>query len=238
MLILALDTTSEHGGVALYRDTECLGSISHTGSANEYAVALFDMVERLREATGHELHAIDLFAAANGPGSFTGIRVGLAAVQGWATAFGRPVRAVSVLEAMVESALPESTLALPVLDARRSEFYVGVFKSTAGTGLFTPQGEGMVLKPAALLRLFRELRQHHGDLSTVTVLVRQTDVAAREVQPEAPEWVRWQTVPGLLLEAIARVALRAARQGRAQKPAELDACYLRRSDAELRWQEP
>src|SRR5579875_627579 len=75
MLILAFDTTSEWGGAGIFRDKECLGSAAHNGPAN-YSVSLFQEVERLLKESGRNLEQIDLFAAAKGPGSFTGIRVG------------------------------------------------------------------------------------------------------------------------------------------------------------------
>src|SRR5437762_3760123 len=127
MLVLAFDTTSGHGGAAIYRDLERLACARNLGSAN-YSVTLFQMVEGLLAQLNLGLRDVELFAVATGPGSFTGIRVGLAAAQGWAQAFGRPVQGVSVLEAMVEEARPEAVWAAPVLDARRGEFFVGLFR--------------------------------------------------------------------------------------------------------------
>jgi tRNA threonylcarbamoyl adenosine modification protein YeaZ len=127
VLVLAFDTTSEHGGAAIYRDQECLACARNLGGAN-YSVTLFHMVEGLLAQLNLGLRDIELFAVATGPGSFTGIRVGLAAAQGWAQAFGRPVRGVSVLEAMVEEARPEAVWAAPVLDARRGEFFVSILR--------------------------------------------------------------------------------------------------------------
>jgi tRNA threonylcarbamoyl adenosine modification protein YeaZ len=101
MLILAFDTTSEKGGVGIFRDAECLVSVPNEGPANRYSITLFEMVEQALARAHLELREIDLYAAANGPGSFTGIRVGLAAARAWGKAFNRRVRGVSVLEAMV-----------------------------------------------------------------------------------------------------------------------------------------
>ena len=155
MLILAFDTTGEKGGVGIFRDAERLALIPNEGPANRYTVTLFEMVEQALAGAHKELREIDLYAAANGPGSFTGIRVGLAAARAWGKAFGRRVRGVSVLEAMVnmawqrgdpesppsseleggpgrsegEGGLPPSPPGwlFPILDARRGEFYLGSF---------------------------------------------------------------------------------------------------------------
>jgi tRNA threonylcarbamoyl adenosine modification protein YeaZ len=104
MLILAFDTTSEKGGVGIFRDAECLASVLNEGPANRYSITLFEMVEQALGQAHVELREIDLYAAANGPGSFTGIRVGLAAARAWGNAFDRRARGVSVLEAMVNKA--------------------------------------------------------------------------------------------------------------------------------------
>jgi len=111
MLILALDTTSERGGVALHRDLECLAAAENAGGTS-YSVSLFEMTQQALAAAGAALADVALFAVATGPGSFTGIRVGVAAAQGWAQALGRPAAGVSVLEALVEEARPDADWAL------------------------------------------------------------------------------------------------------------------------------
>jgi tRNA threonylcarbamoyladenosine biosynthesis protein TsaB len=240
MLVLAFDTTSEHGGAALYRDSDCLAS-ARSDSAAGYSVTLFQMLDRLFEEVGRQqagsplsLHDIDLFAVANGPGSFTGIRVGLAAAQAWAKVFGRPVAAVSVLEAMVEEAQPETDWALSILDAHRGEFFVGAFQRAGAGNRFVAQGDGLILKPEDL-GPFLEERLRAG--TTVTCIVREHDRPAHALRDSLPKSLHWADVHGTLLPAIAQLALEAHRQGRVQSPAELDAYYIRRSDAELKLRE-
>lgn len=101
MLILAFDTTSDMGGVGIFRDGESLVEIPNEGPTNRYSITLFEMVGQALAGSGVELRDIDLYAVARGPGSFTGIRVGLAAARAWGKAFDRPVRGISVLDAMV-----------------------------------------------------------------------------------------------------------------------------------------
>jgi tRNA threonylcarbamoyladenosine biosynthesis protein TsaB len=201
------------------------------------------MVDRLLEETRTQqagpplsLHDIDLFAVANGPGSFTGIRTGLAAAQAWAKVFGRPVVAVSVLEAMVEAAQPETDWALSILDARRGEFFLGSFRRATGGGgnPFVAQGDGLILKPEDLGPFFEE-RLRAG--TAATCIVREHDRLAHTLRDSLPKSLRWTDVPGTLLPAIVQLALEAHRQGRVQSPAELDAYYIRRSDAELKLRE-
>lgn len=241
MLVLALDTTSEHGGAALFRDGQCLAEDASESAAG-YSVTLFQMVNRLLEVARAKytvplrgLADVELYAVANGPGSFTGIRVGLAAALAWAKAFGRPAFGVSILEAMVDEARPETDLAVPILDARRNELYRAVFRrSETRGGAFLAESEGELLRPALLAKSFVELLRSGA---TITCLVREHDRLAASLRESLPAEIRWQSISGLLLAAIARRALMALQQGRTRSPAALDACYIRRTDAELHWKE-
>ncbi len=241
MLILAFDTTSEFGGAGIFRDAECLASLANEGPANAYAVSLFGMVDRLFDEardSGRKLSLrdVELFAVANGPGSFTGIRVGLAAAQAWATAFERPARGVSVLEAMVVEGNPETDWAAPILDARRGEFFLGLYRrlEQAGASRFVAEGEGRVLKPDALAAF---LAQRLPAGAAVECLVRAGDRSAQELAKTLLNSTRCRQIPGTLVAAISRLALRAQGEGKPPSPAELDACYIRRSDAELNLKE-
>lgn len=237
MLILAFDTTSEWGGAAIFNDECCLAETRHEGELN-YSVSLFQMVNNLLDRSGAELADVGLFAAASGPGAFTGIRVGLAAAQGWSHAFERPWRGVSVFEAMVEESLADTEWALALLDARRGELYAGLLQRSASLMGGGPQDEahegGWVLKPDRLIPVLAS-RVPEGE--PVRCIAREEDSAARAFQPfMRPSW-RWQSVDGFLVPAIARVALRALQQGRPASGADLSAYYVRRTDAELNLKE-
>lgn len=235
MLILAFNTTDEHGGAALYRSAECLAATANESSAS-YSISLFQMVEDLLRRARLSLRDIELFAVAHGPGSFTGIRVGVAAAQAWGTAFSRPVRGVSVLEAMVEEAQPDTRLAVPILDARRGEFFVSLFARADSTGIFAPRGEALLMHADATERFMQQTAGTAETVQTLTCVVRQHDVAAQALAGNWPHF-RWRVVPGPLVHGIARCALRARQQGMLQSPAGLDAFYIRRTDAEMKWQE-
>jgi tRNA threonylcarbamoyl adenosine modification protein YeaZ len=285
MLILAFDTTGEYGGAGIFHDSQCLASVANSkpesalpggaGSSN-YSVVLFQMVDHLLAQTGLQFRDIELFAVANGPGSFTGIRVGVAAAQGWARAFSRPVCGVSVLEAMVEAARPETDWAIPLMDARRGEFFAAAVQRRGGEQVSTFPSldgweQGLILKPDALSQFVWEVSR----AGTVSCAVREYDARARALRPllagDAPVQVvananareapshhpgtfsrtldnahqqgipaagpHWLVVEGTLVAAVAAVALRACREGKAQSPAEVDALYIRRSDAEMHWRE-
>lgn len=264
MLILAFDTTSEHGGVALCRDFECLASAESRGEAN-YSVTLFQMVDALLSDTKLRLQDVDLIAAATGPGSFTGIRVGLAAAQGWAQAIGCAVRGVSVLEAMAEQARSAAHWAVPILDARRGEFYVSVVHRTDAMGApmdragaseaqrwgsvdiqvaaLTEGSRGGARQPGLLLsresvpRFLEKLKEGGRAGESVSCVTRGCDSPAQALRGTVPATLGWHMITGPLAGAIARLALIAHREGREQAPNQVSALYLRRSDAEMHWKE-
>jgi len=232
MLILAFNTTDEHGGAAIYRDAERLAVAANESSAS-YSITLFQMVDALLRQTQRSLRDIELFAVAHGPGSFTGIRIGVAAAQAWGTAFSRPVRGISVLQAMAEEAQPDGRLALPILDARRGEFFLSLFERKDPAGALVQRGDAYLAKPDAVARF---LQQTARTARVLTCVVRQHDVVAQAL---GSNWLqfRWRSVAGPLVDGIACCALRAYQQGMLQSPAELDAYYIRRTDAEMKWRE-
>ena len=121
MTILALDTTSERASLALRRDGATLAQLTLV-SPNGYAHLIFEAITRLLSDASVQLHDIDCFAAASGPGSFTGVRVGLAAVKGLASALGKPAAAISNLRALASFGNLR-----PVIDARRGEVYTAAY---------------------------------------------------------------------------------------------------------------
>jgi tRNA threonylcarbamoyl adenosine modification protein YeaZ len=236
MLILAFDTTDEHGGAGVFRDSQCLAMASHEGPP-DYSVTLFQEVNTSLEKANVQLGDVDLIAPANGPGSFTGIRVGIAAAQGWASTFDLPMRGVSVLEAMADEAHPDTPKAAAIMDARRGEFYCAVFhlvrpSSPTSGSVFGPETDGFVLKPEELAAFL----QLHGSVpNSLTCVVRQHDADSRALQQTLLASYEFRVVSGTLVPAIARVALRSFEEKRPPSPDELYAYYIRRPDAEVNW---
>ena len=243
MRVLAIDTTSEHGGAAVYDQGACLSLVPNEEAASRYAVTLFGLAGQALAQAGMSFPDVELYAVSNGPGSFTGIRVGLAASQGWAKAFARPVVGVNLLEAMVEQAQPETDWAVPVLDARRGEFFAGFYRrvtEVAGSQSgFESAGPGQLMHPERLETMLDALtrggqcRTFRG--GTMACLTQAHDLKAQSLRESLTQALEAIDVSGTLLEAIARVALRACDEGNLASPEELDACYIRRSDAEMNW---
>lgn len=124
MTILALDTTSEYGSVALRREGQTIAEL-RMHSREGFSALIFPALERLLNQARAGLSEIDCFAAASGPGSFTGVRVGLSTVKGLAEATSRKVAGISNLRALsVYGTKPRRAV---ILDARRGEVYAAVY---------------------------------------------------------------------------------------------------------------
>ena len=148
MNILAIDTSSDCGSVAVLSDGVVLGEIRLANSI-QHSKRLFRSTEFLFEHIDLSLDEIDIFAAARGPGSFTGVRVGLAAIEGFAFARGKPSAGVSTLAATAWQVNREDVMISPVLDARRGEIYSALYRKD-GEELIELHAP-TVLKPAQWL---------------------------------------------------------------------------------------
>ncbi len=124
MTILALDTTSQWGGIAIRKSGQEIAATA-LQAPDGFGHLIFQAVQEVLSRAQLDLTDIDCFAAASGPGSFTGVRIGLSAVKGLAAATGKPAVAVSNLKAMaLYGRLP---LRATLLDARRGETYAAVY---------------------------------------------------------------------------------------------------------------
>lgn len=216
-LILAIDTTREAGSLALARGEELVEEIL-LHAPGGFAHVIYGQLAQLLGRHGVKPAMVDCFAAASGPGSFTGVRVGLACIKGLAEALGKPAVAVSNLEAMASfGSAPRRAV---VMDARRGEIYGAVYDD-AGR-LASPE---VVMTLAAWLDMLPE-----GEMEFIAM-----DPAA--LAGTRFEHARIATAPPALAGAIARIALARFLGGEASDPAALDANYVRRSDAELLWRE-
>jgi tRNA threonylcarbamoyladenosine biosynthesis protein TsaB len=230
MRILALDTSSAQGSMAVLEDAALQGLIRWC-PGEDYSSKLFRDLDRLLVQTGERMNRFDLFAVVAGPGSFTGLRVGLTAVKGWSEIYRKPVAAISALEALAATSLTRCQFLAPVLDAQRGQVFAGVYRQ-AGEEL-QPVAEDVVMSPAEFFAL-PEVQGHRGEIAIVTPspeLLRLPAAAAGldAAQIEVVEW--------LLAPAAGRLGLERARKGRTVDAMTLNAHYVRRSDAEIAWKE-
>lgn len=140
MRILAVDTTTPHGSVAVLDEDRLLAEIG-IASATTHSSRLLSSIDLLLESVGLDIRGIDGLAVTPGPGSFTGIRIGLSTVKAFAFASGRPVAPVSSLRAMAWKFRESPGVAAPMLDAKKGEIYAALFEvSAAGMVEIVPQG--------------------------------------------------------------------------------------------------
>ena len=217
-MILSVDTTSEFGSLALTDGDRTVEEIP-LHSPDGFGHILFQRIEQLLARHNVNVNQIDCFAAASGPGSFTGVRVGLTAVKGLAEATSKRVVAVSNLRAL--AFFGTAPLRATVLDARRGEVYGAVYNDRLE--IVSPE---VVMKfPAWVATLPK---------NGLEFLAVDFTPFRASVDLDIPAI----TAPRSLAGAIGQIASSEYRHGRASDPAGIDANYVRRSDAELFWTEP
>src|SRR4029077_12757498 len=163
MLILAVDTSTRTGSAALLRDFEVLAEVSGY-EETPYSMRLFRDIALLQDRADFRLDQIDVFAVAAGPGSFTGLRVGLTAVKAWAEVHRKPIAAVSGLEAIAMESLsgefPEASNACfiaPFLDARRGQVFGAIYRRTSENLMHLElTSDESILSPDEFLDLVRK----------------------------------------------------------------------------------
>ena len=150
---MAVDTSSERGSVCVTDGTEVLGEI-RLASSVQYSERLFRSIEFLFRHLPLQLSDIDVFAAAQGPGSFTGLRVGLAAMEAFVAAHHKRGVGVSTLEALAWKTGFRDVLIAPTVDARRGDVYGALYRrsvDSADSERLIEDRSPVVLKPAQWL---------------------------------------------------------------------------------------
>ncbi len=228
MLILCMDTSTQAGSLAMLRDTCVIGEVS-TWVDETYSSRMFRHLEFLLRELGLGLEQVDLYAVAAGPGSFTGLRVGLTAVKGWAEVYDKPIAAVSGLEAVAAQAHARESLLVPILDARRGQIYAGCYERR--DALLRRLGEEVVMTPGEFLdRLGGLAGERRVVFASPTPEVIGEPVARSQFQGSVIE-----SVSTVLAPIIGQLGLARAQRGELVDALTLDANYVRRSDAELLW---
>ncbi|MDQ5983505.1 MAG: tRNA threonylcarbamoyladenosine biosynthesis protein TsaB [Eubacteriales bacterium SKADARSKE-1] len=131
MRILALDSSAKSASVAILEDKKVLGEF-YINVGLTHSQTLLPMVKSLLENTKIDLYTIDCFAVSAGPGSFTGVRIGVSAVKGMALALKKPCVSVSTLESLAYNVINENCIVCAVMDARCNQVYNAIFKIENG----------------------------------------------------------------------------------------------------------
>lgn len=238
-LVLALDTATLTASVAVVRDGAIvIEAETETGSHSE---RLMPLVAELMDRAGVGVAALDAIAVGAGPGSFTGLRIGLATAKGLAFASGKPLWLVSSLAALAWAmrAAPPGTLLVPALDARRGELYAGFYRLDGG-GIPRAVAPERVLPPEQLAVAIAEARSacagaRSGDSDVTGVAIAGDALAAYGDALAAlpPSVIRLAGVRAT--PPAAGVAVVAAAGDHADGLAHGAPAYLRPSEAEVKY---
>lgn len=126
MLILSVDTTATPASVCLFKDNKIIAEY-YINTRLTHSQTLMSMIESVLTVTDTDVKDIDLYAVNNGPGSFTGVRIGVAAVKGMAYAQDKPCAAISTLESIAYNFLQNDCIVCACMDARRNQVYNALF---------------------------------------------------------------------------------------------------------------
>ena len=226
MITLAVDSTAKIAACAVARDEQILASFRCDNGLTQSEL-LLPMAEAVMQEAGLSYADVDLFACTAGPGSFTGVRIGVAMIKG--LAFGRNAACVGVstLEALAQNLFPLTGIYCPVMDARRGQVYNALFRAEDGNLVrLTPD------RAISIADLAAELRTSYPD-STVLLCGDGVDVVRDSADTEG---ISLGEVPSLLLgqnaDSVIRCALRAYRRCECVDDASLRPTYLRLPQAE------
>ncbi len=230
-MILAIDTSSGSGSIALLGPGGSLLAERTVGSASPHARWLLRGIASLLHDHGLTPGDIERYALAIGPGSFTGLRIGVSTVKGLAWSTGRPVTPVCTLRALAMNAPYPGGLVCPLLDARKSEVYAAIY-TRDGEGLRAVM-EPSALRPEALLaRIGAALQEAPFREGPVLFLGSGLGVYGGFLEEACPTAI---IAPEPLWHVrAANIALLALEEGSPmQNPLEIAPLYLRKSEAEL-----
>ncbi len=226
MYILGIETSTKTGSVAVISEKGVIAQYSLNIEVT-HSERLMSTVDRVLKDTGLAMQQFDGFAVAIGPGSFTGLRIGLATVKGLALATGKPVAAVPTLQALARNIPFASHPVCPMLDARKNEVYAALY-TFDGSALMQTMPETVI--PLAQLTSF---------ISDRTVF---TGEAARlyrtELEGILGERALFAPLSSILPSAaiVAEVGLEMIRSGKHSDPDSLTPLYIRRPEAEVAWE--
>jgi tRNA threonylcarbamoyladenosine biosynthesis protein TsaB len=233
MHFVLVDTADTRGCIALFGEGQLLQVTSHP-EAVDSSSWLLPAVGRLLSDAALSLASLDAYAVCSGPGSFTGLRVGLTTVKAWAEIFQKPIVAVSRLEALACQSplepLPSTRFVATYLDARRNQVFAA---------LFDPRG--VPLTPETVTSLAHFLAMVDDTCGSTPVTWRTPD---SQLLAQESVWASRRSTGDTLdriqppfATQLGALADQKLRSGETTDAISLDANYVRRSDAELFWKD-
>lgn len=227
MRLLAIETSTMLGGVAVMEDDTLIAESRMNVKATHSERIMSDIDNALKRS-GFTIDAIDVFGIASGPGSFTGLRVGLSTLKGLSYATGRRVVSVSTLEAMAWNVPFSQHLICPLLDARKKELYAGIFEWWQDD--FRKFIEEQTIKLETLLNEIRDTGRSVVFLGEGALLYKdeiQSSLGAKAIFPPPQHMVPSPA-------NVAYLCMKKVRKNAFDDPAGLVPRYMRKSGAEVK----
>jgi tRNA threonylcarbamoyladenosine biosynthesis protein TsaB len=220
MLIVAVDTSGRKGSIALCRGDggsfEVLQLTSLEGGT--YSAQLMPRIAETLQQHKLDKAQVDGFVVVSGPGSFTGLRVGLATVKGLCEALSKPLATVSMLEAMALVHGCDGQTVIAILDAGRGEIYVGEYQVSAG-------------RASAVREYIAKLDEFSSEAARIRGGLFTPDAKVAEALQTANAGA--SLIAPVHADEIGRIGIGKLLAGETADPATIDVNYIRRSDAEI-----
>jgi len=232
MRALAVDTSTATAGIAVVSDNGLLGEFL-IKDMKTHSQKLIPLLKGLLENLNLTPNDIDIYAAVTGPGSFTGLRIGVTTIKAMAYALKKPVVGVTSLDALANAAVvPEGTLVCPIMDARNNQVYTALYKLQ--NGLMTNLSGYMGLHIAELVKQIEEKYENANILFTGDGVMLHRDFLKIEFNDRCsfmPDFTLQQMVASAAHTALCRYA-----RNEVMDYQELTPFYLRPSQAEREYE--
>jgi tRNA threonylcarbamoyladenosine biosynthesis protein TsaB len=228
MMLLSIDTCDARGSIALLQDGVLVKMVLHD-DPREYSLWLLPAVEALFRGESLAMADVDAYAVAVGPGSFTGVRVGLTTVKAWNEVYRKPIAPVSRLEAVASQHHGEHSVIAAFLDGSRAQVFGAVYERE-GENLRL-LGEESVTDPEK----FVELAEERAAGRAIAWISADPERIADTPRWKSGDRPAIEKVSPFLAEAIGRIGHRKVVANKTVDSLALDANYVRRPDAETFW---
>jgi len=228
MKVIGIDTSTSCGAVGLIDDGEILSDYLLNIPVT-HSERLLGAIEFVLKEARCSIGDVGGWAISLGPGSFTGLRIGVSTVKGLAFATGIPVAGVSTLDALGSQVSPTPYLICPILDARKKEVYTAFYRYGEGN-ILGRQSDDQALRPEDLVKKIKERTIFLGDGVRTYRDFLLHSLPSQAIFPAAPVHVLHGSM-------VAKLGLELLKKGKHLSVSTLSPIYIRPSEAEVKWQE-
>jgi len=228
MKVLGIDTSTSCGSVGLIDDGEVISDYLLNIPVT-HSERLLNTIEFVLKEARCPIGNLDGWAVSLGPGSFTGLRIGVSTVKGLAFATGKPVAGVSTLDVLASQIAPTSYLICPILDARKQEVYTAFYRYGDDRSLMR-QSDYQAIQPDDLVKKIKEHTIFLGDGVKTYKEFLINSLPSLAIFPPAPLGVSHGSM-------VAKLGFELLQNGECLDLSTFVPIYVRPSEAEMKWQE-